>query len=545
MFSSIIRAKSHRMPSRTTDQTGYSRPAPRALVLPLLFVTELVVLALLFQITTPVECRLTAWPLACRGVRGAALALICMAGVGGVALWAGRRALSELMAMLARPRTGIPVWPGVHGAGIALIVWPMIAMPPETLNDGFGAVLAALGGGAILAGLGALFWLAPPTDWRAWLRGRTGAVLVLLALAGLLPWLAMVLAPMWYWSALTEATFAAVALILLALGEVPVGDPAAQIIGTGDFVVAVADSCSGIEGVALITGFMALYAILFRSTLRMGRFWAVLWPAALLLSWSLNALRIALLIEIGAHGAPELAVNGFHSFAGWLFFIVLAILVLIAASRIAWLRRRDTGAGSPPLAGDAVAARIVPFIVFMISGVVAQTFWNVPALAWPWQAAAIAAALWWMRRPLSRLLRRPAPLAILVGVAIGALWVVVAPPSDAEPLPLTGIALVAWAAARLAGTVLLVPVVEELLFRGYIQTRIDDGTWPRRIAAVAISSALFAALHGRWALAGGAGVLFSLVYLRRGRLADAIAAHVAANAIVAAAAVLTGNWALI
>jgi len=52
-------------------------------------------------------------------------------------------------------------------------------------------------------------------------------------------------------------------------------------------------------------------------------------------------------------------------------------------------------------------------------------------------------------------------------------------------------------------------------------------------------------LHGRWLLAGVAGVILSLVYLHRGRLADAVAAHALANGIIAAVAVWRGDWWLI
>ena len=110
---------------------------------------------------------------------------------------------------------------------------------------------------------------------------------------------------------------------------------------------------------------------------------------------------------------------------------------------------------------------------------------------------------------------------------------------------LGGAALAAWAVCRILGTAVLVPVVEEAFFRGYVLTRLDSGTWASRVAAVAVSSALFALLHGRIVAAGAAGVVFALVMLRRGRLADAILAHGLANALIAAVALWRGAWSLI
>jgi membrane protease YdiL (CAAX protease family) len=42
-----------------------------------------------------------------------------------------------------------------------------------------------------------------------------------------------------------------------------------------------------------------------------------------------------------------------------------------------------------------------------------------------------------------------------------------------------------------------------------------------------------------------AGVAFSLVYVHRRRLMDAVAAHAVANALIAAVALWLGDWSLI
>ena len=94
-------------------------------------------------------------------------------------------------------------------------------------------------------------------------------------------------------------------------------------------------------------------------------------------------------------------------------------------------------------------------------------------------------------------------------------------------------------------TAILVPVIEEMFFRGYLLTRLDGPKPWQRALAVGLSSAAFALLHGRWLEAGLAGVVFALVALRRGRFADAIWAHVVANSLVAAIAAARGDWSLI
>ena len=64
-------------------------------------------------------------------------------------------------------------------------------------------------------------------------------------------------------------------------------------------------------------------------------------------------------------------------------------------------------------------------------------------------------------------------------------------------------------------------------------------------AIFAGAAAAFALLHGRWIEAGLAGVIFSMLYIRQGRLADAITAHAVANALIAVVAAWRGDWTLI
>ena len=79
--------------------------------------------------------------------------------------------------------------------------------------------------------------------------------------------------------------------------------------------------------------------------------------------------------------------------------------------------------------------------------------------------------------------------------------------------------------------VLAAPVVEELLFRGFLLHR-----WARRWgtpSAVVASSALFAVLHGEWIGHFLFGVAMAALYLRTRRLWMPIAAHAINNGVVA------------
>lgn len=521
----------------------------RALFICGLFALEMVVIVLAFQVLASVECRETSLELACRGLRGAVVRTLCLGALLAVYLWA-RAPARQAFAQMVDARDGARGWGLLHLAAFALVFVPLLVVDDAGLNAAFGLIFPVLVAGAGLAVTAGLFWLAAPADWLHWLTVRRAPLLAIVALALLLPELARLIGPMWYWNWLTMVTFDTVSGLMGLFVDELLVIPERQVIGTRTFLVAVADSCSGIEGFALTTAFLGIYAVLFRDRLRMWRFWAVVWPVALIVSWGLNVLRITGLILIGTFASPELAQNGFHSFAGWLFFILLAFGVLMAVSRIGWLQKGPdpAGAASYRMSDDDVAARIVPFIVFMLSGVLAQAFWADPLLAWPVQAGLMALSLWWLRRPILRFAAWPGLPAVAAGLAVGIGWVWLAPEPEGISTALAGLTPVMlglWAVARIAGTVLLVPVIEEMFFRGYVQARLDDGTRTRRVLAVAVSTALFALLHGRWLAAGMAGVVFSLLYMRNGRLADAIAAHAIANAVIAAVAAWRGDWSLI
>ncbi len=86
---------------------------------------------------------------------------------------------------------------------------------------------------------------------------------------------------------------------------------------------------------------------------------------------------------------------------------------------------------------------------------------------------------------------------------------------------------------------LVVPVAEELAFRGYLLRRLRAarfGALPMQDAglpALLISSVLFGLSHGSYWLPGiFAGVLFGAVAMRTGRIGEAVAAHATANALL-------------
>lgn len=188
-----------------------------------------------------------------------------------------------------------------------------------------------------------------------------------------------------------------------------------------------------------------------------------------------------------------------------------------------------------------------------------------PQWAYPVRTLAAAAVLWLGSRPLLDF--RPArPWAsVLTGVAV--FWIWIGPDllwTGYRDLwlfsnPLTGVARSAapdalradavFLAFRVAGSALLVPVVEELFWRAWLMrwlisthfTRIPLGTYAAR--AFWLSAALFAAEHGPyWDVGLAAGVAYNWWLVRTRSLADCILAHAVTNACLAVYVLLAGAW---
>lgn len=534
-------------PGREPGRPAPRRPAWAIRGLVVLLLVEVALVGLAYQVARPVDCAATAAPRACALTGGLGLKLAAILTLLALYPPTRRAALRGLRAgPPARPRTLLLA----QVTGVALLLAPAAALDPaRALTATLGLWLA---GGALAAGA-TLLWIAPPAGWIALARAAPGPLAALGAAGFLLPGLVEALDVLWRLDALSRLTFGGVALLIrLVRSDVHV-DESQLVIGADGFLVMVADGCSGVQGAALIAALVGAYLLFDRRDLR--------FPAALLLpllgvalSLGLNMVRIAALIEIGARGAPELAVNGFHSNAGWLLFTALSfgLIALARAAPVFRAAHPRPRAAPPPLLADPAAGRILPFVALMVSGMATATFASLAELWYPLRALALGAVLAAFLPAYRTIDWRPDATGLAAGLATGALWLATRPPGGPEDaalaarlMALSPENLLLWIIFRLAGTALLVPIAEELFFRDYLLRRGWSRGWPARTLALVASAALFALLHDRWLAAFLAGILFGLLVWRSGRLGPALAAHVAANAVIAGFALATGDWSVI
>ena len=433
------------------------------------------------------------------------------------------------------------VWEGHPGRSASALAWV------------FAWLIAAL------ATLG--FWLAavvPFGAWRELARGGTGALSAALGLGAAAIFAGRLTAGLW--GPLSGATFGMVRTLLsLGFSDV-VADPAAQILGTAGFQVEIAPECAGFEGIGLIWVFLTAYLWAFRKSLR---FPQALWllPVGTLVMWLANALRIASLITIGTLWSESVALGGFHSQAGWLAFNAVA-LGLVAISR----KARVFQISDPPIGitvpGETslTAAYVGPLLALVGVVMLSQGLGHGIGfdLLYPARVVAVALALYTFRSAYVGFSPAWSWPAVGLGSITFLIWMVLEPTPSADASaeiasklahmarPLAGL----WLVFRVIGSVVTVPIAEELAFRGYLTRRlisvdfasVSPGTLTT--ASLLISSLLFGALHGRLVAGVIAGAIYALAYHRKGALADAVVAHATTNALIAAYVLATGTWSL-
>jgi exosortase E/protease (VPEID-CTERM system) len=256
---------------------------------------------------------------------------------------------------------------------------------------------------------------------------------------------------------------------------------------------------------------------------------------------------------VGARWSPEIALGSFHSKAGWVLFCGLA-LGLLALTRSTSLFARDLPLPERSSTWNPTAAYLSPLLalvgVNMVVGLVA-TGSAIPQLL---GVLAGAAVLWRYRSDHSDRLRLSwSWQALTLGLVAFALWIALQPSPDPTaawhrglatlPVPLAAALL----AARVFGSVLVVPTVEELAFRGFLLRRLVSADFTSvsssfRWAPFLVSSVAYGLLHERWLAGILVGMIFALAQQRRGRLADAILAHAVCNLLVGLQATGWGVW---
>jgi exosortase E/protease (VPEID-CTERM system) len=470
------------------------------------------------------------------------------------------KARGPLRKISARTR-GTPVKPGLlmaHFCAMGAFTLLSSRLFPHHQPD-LQAILLAVAWFAV--GMVAIAFAAsafiPLKVWWAAFRA-TGNVWVYALFAGMLASL-LGSASQFLWEPATQVTFDMVRAVLGLFTTGITSDATTRTIGTQNFMLEIDQRCSGLEGAGLMIVMGALWLGAFRQEFRFPRALLII-PAGVAVLYLLNTVRIAALILIGSAGAPEIAVHGFHSQAGWIAFNLVALGFSVGARKVPWfgapggLASLESGVVSET--ETPVTRWILPLMTILAAGMVSAAMsgdfeWLYPVRFF---AATITLAFLWRRyRDLDW---RVGWLAPAVGGLVFLIWIGLdrfsSTSPEAMPAPLAAASPLVrnlWLVFRVLAATVTVPVAEELAFRGFLYRRFlsqdFDSVSFQRFSWVALlaSSAIFGLLHGdRWFVGAVAGALYTLVLIRRGRIGDAVAAHATTNALLAVDVLAFNHW---
>ena len=332
------------------------------------------------------------------------------------------------------------------------------------------------------------------------------------------------------------------------------------IFGTSKFQVEILPGCSGYEGMTLIMILLAFYCYLQRGQLYLSRAILII-PIAAILMFFLNSIRLAILILIGDAYSPELALNGFHLVGGWLDLLISMIFSLLALNKVSFFLKNV--AQTEKTIKPEGLYYLYPLFLLITTSLFTKIF--VPDFNWlypiPVSISAITIFLIWDKLQIP--LRFPSIQSVITGFLVFLIWVFLIPTNisvnfqffrhlESAPLIIT----MPWLLFRIFGATLIVPISEEIVFRGYLLPKIIS--WLNKnyqskyyflkiinintIFSLLFTSLLFGILHSEILAGSIAGLFYGISYLSRKKIIDAIAAHAVTNALLSIYVIYSGNW---
>ena len=216
----------------------------------------------------------------------------------------------------------------------------------------------------------------------------------------------------------------------------------------------------------------------------------------------------------------------------------------------------------------AALVRILPFALFIAlfalrGAMPADGSWGMdPRWVYGGSVLLVGGLLWWFRREYGELVAQRWPtwrelaLAVVVGLLVFYLWTQLDAPwmrlgeatAGFRPVDARGNVMWPLAAVRWVGAALMVPVMEELFWRSFLMRWIERAQFesvdPQRVGlrAVVLSTFVFMLAHTLWLAAIVAGLAYTWLYVRTGKLWVPVVAHAVTNGVLGVWVVLTGNW---
>jgi len=442
---------------------------------------------------------------------------------------------------------------GLVAAGLQPLASALREQAPALKLAVWGLILLAFAGSWAAA-------LLAPRLWIDWLRKHGPWLLVSGLLAALS--LGIIRVSNWLWHPLADGTLSLAHLILAGIYDDVVVSYSQYALGTSSFYIQIEPGCSGYEGLGLVTMFTLVFLWVRRLEMNFPQAFYLL-PIGWALTWLINGFRIAALVVIGSSFSPYVAMKGFHSQAGWLAFIATSTFLTLGVEWAGWFRRPLSLASSSPASEDSpvveesaaypAAPYLLPLLAILLGTMLGEAFSTGFPLLYPLRIVLALALMgpWWQsyRSLLGKGFSLP---AVAVGLLTYLVWIALVPGKPGRMIwGLVSPELAwAWICCRVLGSSLVIPLAEELAFRGYLMRRMQhrdfDGVAPQQVGwpALLVSSLIFGWLHQDHLAGVLAGLAYATLYRNRGRLGEAVVAHGLTNFCICLQVLLLGHWSL-
>lgn len=223
------------------------------------------------------------------------------------------------------------------------------------------------------------------------------------------------------------------------------------------------------------------------------------------------------------------------------------------------------------LRSDPLIARVIPYIIFIALTALQGQFGEASKFWFYFAKSVVGAWLIWAILPVVKELRWTISLeAVLVGVGVIVVWIGLdglyptldelwrrifggeaKPAQPWNPHQQFGAgSAMAWffIVARILGSTLIVPPLEEIFFRSFVYRYIVKPDFEQvslkafHLTSFLVTSILFGFIHREWLAGILCGMAYQWLVLRKGHLGDAVVAHAISNLLLGAWVVYKGAW---
>lgn len=317
--------------------------------------------------------------------------------------------------------------------------------------------------------------------------------------------------------------------------------------------------CAGYEGISFIALFLWIFLPYLKRAFAAYELCLVI-ILCMATVFLMNAIRLALLMYVGENFSPRIAEGGFHTNFGVLTLVLISTICMGAA----WLKtnlsktengnNRDHNLNLSKRVGEDTAL-ILPLIILLAASLITGLLNDGFSWLYPVPVTLAALSLILLRGKFSDYTMTSPMISCLAGLVVFVIWLALIPRNPNyeaiffDNLYSRGSFLaVLWLIFRVLGSSIIVPVAEELAFRGALWDvteeflNFDISITGKKIIALFATSIAFGFLHDDVVAAIIAGFIYGALRFYDYGKSSPIIAHMVTNSLIALYVIVLGAW---